>query len=397
MTRRKSFRMLVAGAGAVLGLAACGGNATTDTGAAAGAYNWGIDAELSGTLSFYGLTIADGVTAYVDQVNAGGGINGHQIKLTSLDDAGDQSRAAANATQLATVNNVNAVFGHTLSANCSAAQPIMERYKIPMACLSLAAASPYLFSMGPDNSRAADALFSSAKKITGKATPKAAFVYLNTLTDLALAKSVRAKAGASGVTVATTQEIDLKSTDVSGQVAAVVASAPDVILISHTGPGLVSFLKSVRAAGMTAPLVWVDGSANLGSLAQSTDTGVYALNIWQTADPNSTESGVRDFVKAITPKLKNGVSASALNGGDLIAGYVTAHAFGEALRTCGYPCPGAKLATELEKVNLSLPGLVPSFTYAADDHYPYKQWYLYHVVGTTTTLVDTLAAGVAGT
>jgi len=392
MSRRKSFRMLVVGVGAVLGLAACGGDGTPDAGDSAGTYHWGIDAELSGALSFYGQTISDGVSAYVEQVNAGGGINGHKIELTSLDNAGEQSRAAANATQLATVNNVNAIFGHTLSANCSAAQPIVERYKIPMACLSLAAPSRYLFSMGPDNARAADALFSSAKKVTNKANPKAAFVYLNTLTDLALAKSVSAKAGSSGVTIATAQEIDLKATSVSGQVAAVVASAPDVILISHTGPGLVSVLKSVRAAGITAPLVWVDGSANLGSLAQSTDEGVYALNIWQMADPVSTESGVKDFVTAITPKLKNGVSASTLNGGDLIAGYVTAQAFGAALKTCGYPCTGEKLTTELEKVNLSLPGLVPNFKYVTNDHYPYKNWYLYHVVGTTTTLVDTLAA-----
>jgi branched-chain amino acid transport system substrate-binding protein len=384
--------MLVVGVGAVLGLTACGGNAASGTGDTTGTYNWGIDAELSGTLSFYGQTISDGVNAYVEQVNAAGGINGHKIVVTSLDDAGNQSRAAANATQLATVNNVDAIFGHTLSANCSAAQPAAERYKIPMACLSVAAASPYLFSMGPDNSRAAAALFSSAKKVTGKASPRAAFVYLNTLTDLTLAKSVKADAGSSGVTVATSQQIDLTATDTSGQVAAVVASAPDVILISHTGPGLVTFLKGVRAAGVTAPLVWVDGSANLGSLAQSTDSGVYALNIWKLVEPASTDSGVQDFIKAVTPKLKSGVSASTLNGGDLVTGYVTAHAFGDALKSCGYPCSGQKLATALEKVEPSVSGLVPSFRYAAGDHYPYKNWYLYHVVGTTTTLVDTLTA-----
>src|SRR5215813_548193 len=107
--RQRLFRVLTVGAGAILALAACGtsnNNTTTDTG---GTYKWGLDVELSGALSFYGQSIADGVKAYVEEVNAKGGINGHQIELTSLDDAGDQSRAAANATQLATVNNVNAI------------------------------------------------------------------------------------------------------------------------------------------------------------------------------------------------------------------------------------------------------------------------------------------------
>jgi branched-chain amino acid transport system substrate-binding protein len=393
--RQRLFRVLTVGVGAILALAACGtsnNNTTTDTG---GTYKWGLDVELSGALSFYGQSIADGVKAYVEQVNASGGINGHQIELTSLDDAGDQSRAAANATQLATVNNVNAIFGHTLSANCAAAQPIAERNKIPMACLSIASASPWLYALGPDNTRAADALFASGKKISGKANPKAAFVYLNTLTDIALSKSVAAKASGAGVTVATSQQLDLTKPDVSAQVAEVVRSAPDVVFISTTGPSMLNVLKGVRAGGVTAPFIWVDGTSNLASLAQSTDEGVYAFNVWQLADPASTESGAKDFITAITPKLKDGVSASTLNSGELVSGYVTARAFGTALKTCGYPCSGEKLKGELDKVNLAVPGLVPTFAYTASDHYPYRNWYVYHVVGTKTTLTDTLPAGAA--
>jgi ABC-type branched-subunit amino acid transport system substrate-binding protein len=392
--RRSLFRVLAIGAGAVLALAACSSNNnnntnSTDTG---GTYKWGIDAELSGTLSFYGQSISDGVNAYVDQVNAGGGINGHKIEVTSLDNAGDQSRAAANATQLATVNQVNAIFGHTLSANCSAAQPIAERYKIPMACLSIAAASPWLYALGPDNTRSADALFATAKKVSNKANPKVAFVYLNTLTDIALSKTIAAKASGAGITLATSQQLDLTKPDVNSQVAQVVSSAPDVVLISTTGPSMLSVLKGVRAGSVNAPFVWLDGTSNLGSLAQSTDEGVYAFNVWQQADPASTDTGVKEFISAITPKLKNGVTATTLNGGEYITGYATARAFGEALKTCGYPCSGEKLKGELDKVSLALPGLLPSFAYSAGDHYPYKNWYVYHVVGTKTTLIDTQPA-----
>ena len=92
-------------------------------------------------------------------MNAAGGINGHEIKLTQLDNAGDSSKSSANATQLITANGVNAIFGQTLSSNCSAAQPIDDRYQVPIACFSVAQKDPYVFSMGFDASRVGTAMF----------------------------------------------------------------------------------------------------------------------------------------------------------------------------------------------------------------------------------------------
>ena len=372
-------------------VAGCGGGTKT-AGDAGGAYAWGIDAELSGQLSFYGQGIVDGVTAYVDGVNASGGINGHKIELTSLDDAGEQSRAAANATQLATVNKVSAIFGHTLSTNCSAAQPIIERYKTPMACLSVAAASPYIFSLGPDNSRAGKAMFAAAKKVTSKSNVRAGLIYPTTQTGTALGKAIESGAASNGFELTSSQAISLTATDLSTQISRLVAGKPDVVFISHTGPGLLNVLKGARAGGLDAPFVWVDGTGNMSSLATSTDAGVYALNIYEAINPATATDAAKEYVTAVTPKLKNGVTVTSVNGGPGVEAYLTARAFGTAMKACGYPCPGDKLRGELEKVQLSLPGLVASFRYTADDHYPYPNWYLYHVVGAELTLVDTIPA-----
>jgi ABC-type branched-subunit amino acid transport system substrate-binding protein len=390
-SRRRSLPILAAGAATVLALGACSNNSgTPGSDDPDGVYNWGVDVELSGSLSYYGLSIEDGIAAYVDQVNANGGINGHKIKLTSLDSAGEASRSAANATQLITVNEVNAIFGHSLSSNCSAAQPIVERHKVPMACLSVAEPSPWVFNLGPDNAGAAPALFAAAKKVTGKTNPTAALVYLNTLTDIALAEAVAETAESAGVTILTSQEIDLRAGDQSAQIAATVAANPDVILISHTGPGVVTFLRAVRAANITAPLVWLDGTAQISFLADENDDAAYGMSVHQLADPDSTEPAVQEFVKAVTPYIDGEVTATSLNNGEYITAYATAAAFGEALKACGWPCPGEKLRDEVEKVSISLPGLVPNFVYTPDNHYPYKEWYLYKVKGDERTLVDTL-------
>jgi branched-chain amino acid transport system substrate-binding protein len=368
-------------------------SASTSIGSASGTYNWGIDAELSGVVSYYGLSIKQGVEAYVSQVNAAGGINGHKIKLTSLDSAGNQSQGAADATQLASADQVDAIFGNALSSDCTGAQSAADRYQVPLACLSVDTPDPYVFSLGADNSTVASALVAAGQKVSGKKSAKAAFVYLNTLTDIALAKSITSVAKGAGASIAASQEISLTATDVSAQVAEVVAAKPDVVLISETGPGLLSVLKGVRAAGITAPFVWVDGTGNLPALAQSTDTGVYAMNVYQVVQPGATEAGAQDYISAVTPTIKGTPTVESLNSGETVPGYMTARAFGAALKSCGYPCSGAQLKTALEKLNVSLPGLVASYAFTPSNHYPYTNWYVYHAVGTKTTLVDTLPAG----
>ena len=371
-------------------------SASTTTGGSAAAsgapYQWGVTAELSGVVSFYGASILQGVQAYVDQVNAAGGINGHPIKLTSLDNAGDQSRAATTATQLVTSDKVDAVLGNTLSSDCTAAQPIVERNKVPMACLSVDSPSPWVYNLGPDNTQAAGAMLSAAKKVANKSNPTAAFVYINTLTDISLSKTIAKDASGAGVNLATSQQVDLTATDVSGQVAKVVAAKPDVVLITDTGPGMLAILKGVRAAGITAPFVWLDGTSNMASLATSTDKNVYAFNSYTLIQPGATDAAAKSFITAITPKIKDAKSVDGLNSGEAVSGYATAMAWGAALKSCGYPCSGEQLKAQLDKLDVAEPGILPHLVYSASDHYPWKNWYLYHVVGPKATLTATFPA-----
>ena len=356
-----------------------------------GTYNWGIDGENSGEVAYYGLSITAGVKAYVDQVNATGGINGHKIALTVLDNAGEQSQAATDATQLATSTNVDAIFGGVLSADCSAATPVVERYKIPMGCLSVDQASPYVYNLGAANQTAASPLLAAAKKVTGKSNPKAAFVYINTLTDIALAKSMSPAAKAAGVDIVTSQELDIAATDVSAAVTQVVDSHPDVMLITHTGPGMLMVLKGIRAAGLNIPVVWLDGTGNLPSLATSTDKNVYPMDITLVPAPTSTGQAAKDFITGISPTISGTPTTMTLNAGEAVPGYATAQLFGAALKKCGYPCSGAQLNSALQSTQIQLPGIISgTFGYTTSNHYPYTSWYLLHQVGSTVSVVESL-------
>jgi branched-chain amino acid transport system substrate-binding protein len=379
---------------AAITLAGCASGSSSDgqaksTSSGHGVYNWGVDAELSGDLSYYGLSISGGVAAYVNSVNAKGGINGHKIKLTELDNAGDSSQSSAVATQLITADNVDAIFGQTLSSDCSAAQPAVVRYQVPMACFSVAQFSPYVFNLGYDDGLASGAMIASAKKVTSKSQLTAAVLYPNTDTGIQLGNDINKAAPGDGVKVVNSQEYDLTATDLSVQTARIVAAKPDVVLISGTGPGLLTVLKAARAAGLQAPFVWSDLTGNYGLVATSSYPGLYALNDYELIPGSGATGAAQDFITAMGSKLGTSPTAATINAGETVNGYITAMAFGQALKSCGYPCSGAQLTKAVEKVTISLPDLETSFGYTAADHYPYPNWYLYHIVGPTTTLVDT--------
>lgn len=362
-------------------LAACGGSSADEESAdAGGEYVWGFNGELTGAAAYYAETFQTGVKAYVEQVNADGGINGHKIKLVSLDNAADSARAATNTTRLATSDHVNAVFGYVFSANCSAAQVPAERYTVPLACLSVAEQSNWTFSAGASNPRGVTASLESAKAVTGKDNPKVAVASVNTLTSKAWADGVVKDSAAAGVDVIVSVEQDFASTDPSAQSAKIVAAKPDAVLITHSTPGLLATLKAVRAAGIDAPFIWVDGSGGLPQLAETKDPALYAMSVFEAVTENPEGAGAQKFLEALTPLIDD-PGPTAANSGQAALGYMTATAYGSALESCGFPCSGKDLQAELLKTKIDIEGMVENFGYAKGDHYPYSHWYTYKVDG----------------
>jgi branched-chain amino acid transport system substrate-binding protein len=358
-----------------------GGSATKDTSGGSSTetkapYKIGVSGEFSGPLGTYGNTITDGVKAYAAEVNAKGGIKGHKLEVTALDNAGDQARAAANTTQLITSNKVIAVLGNLLSANCTAGTPIAERNKVPMLCLSVAEQNPYVYNFGPDNSRAGDALMNATKELTKKDAPKVAFAYLTTLTDIALSKAMPDAVKKAGGTLATSQGVALTATDVSGQATAMAASKPDIVLMTLAQPA--GMAKALRAAGYTGPVVWLDASGGL-VLAPKDDPNFYGMSVYKFPVDGSTDTDVKAYISAIQQVAATAKDPSTWAFGDRVPAYLGAKALGDALGRCGDSCTGEKLKAQLDKTTLKLGELLDKYEYSGDDHYPYDNWFLYKI------------------
>ena len=94
-----------------------------------------------------------GVRAYLDHVNAQGGVNGEKIKLITLDDNFKPPRAAENAKKLIEQDKVVALFMSRATPHTQAILPLLAQHKLAMIAPSTGAmvfhepVNPYVFNV----------------------------------------------------------------------------------------------------------------------------------------------------------------------------------------------------------------------------------------------------------
>lgn len=101
-----------------------------------GAIQIGQTIALSGGLAEHGKAVQLGAQAYLDRVNAAGGIGGRPVVLTTLDDGGNAAKAAENTAALID-KDVVAVFGGIEGGPCVASMKVAVERKVPLvACMA---------------------------------------------------------------------------------------------------------------------------------------------------------------------------------------------------------------------------------------------------------------------
>jgi branched-chain amino acid transport system substrate-binding protein len=141
------LRRLIAGAAclAVTGaaLAACSSDGA-DAAGGGDAIVIGTICSCSGAASSVTAKSSEGISAWVKQVNANGGLNGHNVKLIVKDDAGEPAKALQAAKELVEKEKVIAIVGEASLVD-EAFQSYVEGKKIPVVG-GLAAEKTFLVS-----------------------------------------------------------------------------------------------------------------------------------------------------------------------------------------------------------------------------------------------------------
>lgn len=98
----------------------------------------GLSGALTGPAAGSYAPAIEGLRLYVDKVNSNGGVAGRKIKLIMLDDQGEASKGAANATKLISQDNVALLINSSLSSTFAPMIAATSQAEIPL----LFAASP---------------------------------------------------------------------------------------------------------------------------------------------------------------------------------------------------------------------------------------------------------------
>jgi ABC-type branched-subunit amino acid transport system substrate-binding protein len=237
--------------GAILTLAACGGTTPSGNGLGTGALTVGVIAPFTGADAGLGPAYYAACLPAALSINNNGGVGGRQISCSKFDTRGEPADAVPAANQMiASTSGLMAVVGCT-SDEASSVVPIIDRAKIPMFCMTGQSefnktSAKYFHRLVPADVYDAYAMVGSAIYGPGHSPyKKAALVFGNDIGSQAFVQPATNAFTKLGGTIAINQPISLTASSYRTEVAAMLATHPDVIFTEALGAAG-TYLKEVK-------------------------------------------------------------------------------------------------------------------------------------------------------
>jgi ABC-type branched-subunit amino acid transport system substrate-binding protein len=211
----------------------------------------GPDAALGPTYlaSCYGATSA---------INAAGGVLGHKLACKSVDTRGDPADAVPAVNQMfATTPSLALVIGCT-SDEAASVVPIINAHKMTSFCMTGQSEFdhvhyPYFYRLVPPDLEESYAMVAIAQKLHYK---RIALAFGNDIGSQTFVQPAIAALKKAGLTLTTSQTLDLKATTFRTEAEAIIQSKPDAIMTEALGsadPTLFSEIKQL--SGKVIPVI----------------------------------------------------------------------------------------------------------------------------------------------
>jgi branched-chain amino acid transport system substrate-binding protein len=336
-------------------------------GSKANSYSIGFTSGLTGQFGAVGQGVRNGITAYFADVNNHGGVNGHPIDFTALDDALDPNRGVANYIQLVNQDHVSAVLGFHSSVGADAVAPLAAQYKVPMIAATVdqglvKPVQPFVYATTLQTADYAGSEVAMAKKLMAKHKGKIKVATITSSNSTALQQwsdAVANKVKALKWKLVASVIAPQNAVDASTGISQIIAAKPDVLIMAlGNDPWLISAMNQIERANAKFPVVEYDAPA-WTTLETLHNPKLYYVSAISFSNHSLTPTFYRDAVaQQIDP------NAIYVNRGFLQGMIVVA-----ALKKCGYPCSGAQLQAQLDKVSVSTNGMLSgNLTYSPTNH-----------------------------
>jgi ABC-type branched-subunit amino acid transport system substrate-binding protein len=331
---------------ALAGLPAAGVKA--EDGISKTAVTLGQSLAMTGPGATLALPFAQGARLYFDRVNAGGGVNGRKIELSTLDDMGNPDTTLANTKKLLD-QKVFSLFGYYGSAQVTAVNPLLKDTDIllfaPMAGADELRGSlyPNVYSVRPGYSEEAAMITRHAETLGMR---KLAILHGKDPESLAALDSAERTMGGLGANLVA------KSPLTGGSVDQVLGKKPESVLVISDASGAAGVIRDLRAKGFRGPIYGFSstGESLLAEQLGAAGAGVVVVRVTPKSD-NAKSVLVRELqADALAAKLgKSNVY--------MLEGYIAAWTYTEALRKAGKDPTRAKLRKALDSLqDLNLGG-----------------------------------------
>ena len=205
----------------------------------------------------------------VDQINAKGGIDGHQVELIVKDSGGSPEKAVSFAKQLIEEDKVLAIIGPSTSGETLQIKPICEKDK--MILISCAAAetivkpvAKYVFKTPQTDSQAATLIYNTMKE---KNISKIGVVSDNTGFGKAGKEQLEKLAPEHGIEILANEVYDKEATDLTAILAKLKAAGVQAVVNWSVVPAQSIVPKNMKQMGFDVPLFQSHGFGNLKYVA----------------------------------------------------------------------------------------------------------------------------------
>jgi branched-chain amino acid transport system substrate-binding protein len=237
--------------GATVGLSACGsssGGNNTTVPTQTGNITAGVIAPFTGPAAQFGKLLSAPCFAATDLINQAGGILGHQISCSAIDDTGDAADAVPNVTRaIATTTNLDMTVG--LESNTAATTvPLVNAAKIPTITTNGLVAFttnklPYYWRLTPsdDANGAAFAVWA-----VQKGYKNVAVVFQNGIGSEGNLPGLQSAMPKLGGTLGLQLTIPADAASYSSEVARVIAAHPDALIWSADPQTTATFMSEYK-------------------------------------------------------------------------------------------------------------------------------------------------------
>ena len=294
--------------------------------ASKGDYNFLYSGDFSGPTQTYTQAEVAGLQIAANEINAAGGIDGRQIKITTQDDKNNPTTAVSLLEQkLSSGTKIDAMYPGGSSQVSQALLPVTTRSKI----LTVDATSdpalndpskfPYHFG---DSESVAQTIPPFVQLAQSKGWKKVAIIYGNDTTGQAVQSGYTSALKAVGVSTVTAAYEDT-ALDMTPQLETLKAANPDALIISSYGTPSIYVLKSRAQMGWTSvpafgdlitsamPVASLMPKAALANYYAQVSQATLSTNPDATNDP-ALQKMISDAKAAGDSKILSGVGAGLL-------------------------------------------------------------------------------------